>query len=115
VKFGDLLGQAISHGIAIGKLRQWPDEVIVTAHWTVADMSAMADFAKINSQFDNVRKSYVSLEPFEASYTLPNRHVKKFDVWLMDTLLLSPGDRETQTGSRRGAMPGISLRAPGAE
>jgi DNA polymerase type B, organellar and viral len=92
IKFADLLGQAIARGIELGKLRAWPTEVIAAGHWTRADLASMADYAEIKNQFDAVRKTYVSFQPYQASFTQKKRrHVRKFEVHLMDTMLLSPG------------------------
>jgi len=91
IEFGELLGRAISKGIELGKLREWPKEVIAAGHWTRADLSAMADYAEIKDQFDAVHKTYVSFKAFTASFTQKDRHVRKFKVRLFDTMLLSPG------------------------
>jgi hypothetical protein len=89
--FGELLGRAIAKGIELGKLRKWPKGVIAAGHWTRADLSAMADYGEIKNEFDAVRKTYVSFKPFAATFTQKDRHVRKFKVRLMDTMLLSPG------------------------
>jgi hypothetical protein len=92
VKFADLLGQAIARGIELGKLRAWPTGVIVAGHWTRADLASMADYVEIKNQFDAVRKTYVSFQPYQACFRQKKRRqVRKFDVHLMDTMLLSPG------------------------
>jgi len=91
VKFGELLGQAITKGIKLGKIHKWPKEVIAAGHWTRADLAAMADYAVIKDEFDAIQKTYVSFKPFLATFAQKNRHVRKFKVRLMDTMLLSPG------------------------
>jgi hypothetical protein len=92
VKLADLLGEAIDRGIKLGRLRAWPTEVIAAGHWTRADLASMADYAEIKNQFDAVRKTYLSLRPYKASFSQKKRrHVRKFDVHLMDTMLLSAG------------------------
>ena len=78
MRFADLLGEAISAGTRSGHLRKWPKHVIAAAHWTRADLSAMADFAEIKNQFDGVQKTYVSLERRFEARTLAAKHSRKF-------------------------------------
>jgi hypothetical protein len=85
------LGRAVAKGIELKKLRRWPKEVIAAGHWTRADISAMADYAEIKNEFDAVHKTYVSFKPFIACFTQKDRHVRKFKVRLVDTILQSPG------------------------
>jgi hypothetical protein len=91
--FSELLGLAIQAGINQEKLREWPTTIIASAHWTRADLASMADYAVIKNQFNAVNKTYVSFstQPYEASFTQKDRHVRRFKVRLMDTMLLSPG------------------------
>jgi hypothetical protein len=97
LEFNELLGIAIQDGIKQGKLREWPKAIIATAHWTRADLASMADYAVIKNQFNAVNKTYVSFssDPYKASFTQKDRHLRKFNVRLMDTMLLSPGQNKT--------------------
>ena len=47
MKFGDLIGHALELGIRAKHLLKWPNQVIVTAHFSNAEMAAMADFQTI--------------------------------------------------------------------
>jgi hypothetical protein len=111
VKFADLLGEAISAGTKAGHLRKWPKHVIAAAHWTRADLSAMADFGAIKSQFDGVQKTYVTMEKrYEARITVGKRS-RAFQVTLVDTQLLVPGS--SQSLAALGKMYGFEKLDPG--
>jgi hypothetical protein len=91
IPFTRLISIAIAHGIHDKHLTRWPKEVIAAAHWTRADLSAMADFAIIKRQFDAVQNTYVTLgKPYKAQDSVYG-HTREFRVCLVDTLLLVPG------------------------
>jgi hypothetical protein len=97
IDFEVLLAAAIREGVAQGRVRKWPKHVIATAHWTRADLSAMANHAEIKGQFDGVQKTYVTLSRrFEARVTVGKR-VRTFSVTLVDTNLLVPGTSKSLT------------------
>jgi hypothetical protein len=90
-----LLADFIAEGVRLGHLRQWPKRVILAAHWTRADLSALQDYATIKRQFDGVQKTYSTLrQPYHARATISG-HPREFDVVLVDTLLLTPGSSKS--------------------
>jgi hypothetical protein len=91
IRFADLLGEAISAGTKAGHLRKWPKHVIAAAHWTRADLSAMADFAEIKREFDGVQKTYVTMESRYEARIVAGKRSRSFEVTLLDTQLLVPG------------------------
>jgi hypothetical protein len=93
VKFADLLGEAISAGTKAGHLRKWPKKVIAAAHWTRADLSAMADFAEIKVEFDGVQKTYATFRKAYKAAVLRGKRKRTFKVRLIDTQLLVPGSK----------------------
>jgi len=117
LEFNELLGIAIQDGIKQGKLREWPKAIVAAAHWTRADLASMADYAVIKNQFNAVNKTYVSFsaDPYKASFTQKDRHLRKFNVRLMDTpeqdprrawrALRAQEIRHRIHGNRRGAGP----------
>jgi hypothetical protein len=111
VRFADLLGEAISAGIKAGHLRNWPKHVIAAAHWTRADLSEMADFAEIKSEFDGVQKTYVTMERRYEARTVAAKHSRTFQVTLVDTQLLVPGS--SQSLAALGGMYGFEKLDPG--
>jgi hypothetical protein len=91
ITFAGLLKIAIAHGKHDRHLTRWPKWVIAAAHWTRADLSAMADYASIKRQFDGVQKTYVTLgRPYNARANVSG-HLREFRVSLVDTQLLVPG------------------------
>jgi hypothetical protein len=111
VKFSDLLGWGITAATKAGYLRKWPKHVIAAAHWTRADLSAMADFAEIKREFDGVQKTYVTMEKRYEARTTAGKHSRRFTVTLLDTQLLAPG---TSKGlGALGKMYGFEKLDPG--
>ena len=91
VRFSDIIGEALgTYPRSKTGRRKWPENVLATAHWTRADLSAMGDFDKIKGHFDGVQKSHVTvIKPYEV--TVRNgHHSKKVKVSLVDTQLLVP-------------------------
>ena len=111
IKFPDLLGEAISAGTKAGHLPKWPKHVVAAAHWTRADLSAMADFAEIKHEFDGVQKTYVTMERRYEARTVVAKHSRTFDVTLLDTQLLVPG--ASQSLAALGKMYGFEKLDPG--
>jgi hypothetical protein len=111
IRFADLLGEAISAGTKAGHLRKWPKDVIAAAHWTRADLSAMADFAEIKREFDGVQKTYVTMERRYDARIVAAKHSRPFQVTLVDTQLLVPG--ASQSLSALGKMYGFEKLDPG--
>jgi len=93
--FSELLAAVIRCGLRAGHITRWPKRVIAAAHWTRADLSAMADFPKIKAEFDALNKTYVTL--FEPCLAVVNsgKHHREFDVVLVDTMQLAPGTRKS--------------------
>ena len=95
IGFAKLLATAIEDGIKKKHLTRWPKKIVAAAHWTRADLSAMADFAVIKSRFDGVQKTYVTLSiPYIARVNVAG-HPREFHVSLIDTQLLVPGSSKS--------------------
>ena len=94
VRFADLIGIVISEGIRLGHLTCWPRKPITVAgHWTRTDLTAMADFAEIKSEFDGVQNTYVTANPLMGLYratTSISKHRHELAIRLLDTWLLVP-------------------------
>jgi hypothetical protein len=94
VRFADLIGIVISEGIRLGHLTCWPRKPITVAgHWTRTDLTAMADFAEIKSEFDGVQNTYVTANPLMGLYrttTSIGKHSHELTIRLLDTWLLVP-------------------------
>jgi hypothetical protein len=96
IRFADLIGIGISEGIRLGHLTRWPQKPITVAgHWTRTDLTAMADFAEIKSEFDGVHNTYVTANPLMGLYetaTSIAKHRHELSIRLLDTWLLVPED-----------------------
>jgi hypothetical protein len=70
--------------------------VFAAAHFTRADLSAMANFSDIKRQFDGVQKTYASMgKMYKATVSVGSRHKRVFKVRLVDTQLLSPANTKS--------------------
>ena len=95
MQLADLLAVAISEGIKHRHLTRWPSQVVAAAHWTRADLSAMADYAAIKRQFDGVQKTYVTIEKAYQAAVNVGGHLRRFRVRLADTMVLVPGTQKS--------------------
>ena len=93
--FAHLLSIAIARGIKEKMLTRWPEKVVATAHWTRADLSAMADYAVIKRHFDAVQNTYVTLGSAYQARVNVGGHSRAFRVSLIDTRLLVPGSTKS--------------------
>jgi hypothetical protein len=95
LNFAVVLAEAISAGVDAGHIHRWPKHVIATAHWTRADLSAMANHAEIKGQFDGVQKTYVTLSKRYRARVSIGKRIRSFQVTLVDTQLLAPGSSKS--------------------
>jgi hypothetical protein len=113
VWFGGLLALAIEDGVKAGHLRRWPTMVVAAAHWTRADLSAMADYPTIKRKFDGVQKTYVTIFPVLWVRANIAGHPRVFGVSLIDTMLLAPGSQRSL--SALGDLYGFPKLDPGSK
>ena len=89
-----LIGHALELGIRNKVLRKWPLHVFVAAHHTNAEMVSFADFARIKTKFDAVRKTFATVKnACPVSHTDTSKHKRPFWVSLIDTQHLTPGGK----------------------
>jgi hypothetical protein len=95
IRLADLIASAIAHGIKKKLLTRWPKKIVATAHWTRADLSAMADFARIKGEVDVIQKTYATLGEAYLPQINVSGHIRAFRVSLVDTMLLAPGSAKS--------------------
>ena len=95
IDFAALLAFAIQHSIHDKHLTRWPKRLIPAAHWTRADLSAMADFAVIKRLFDGVQKTYATVGELCQAQVNVSGHMRELHVLLIDTQLLVPGSSKS--------------------
>ena len=89
-----LVGHALEVGVRDKVLKKWPSEVVLAAHHSNAEMAAFADFAKLKTQFDGIRKTFATVKSaYKARYTDLTKHKRHFEVSLVDTQHLTPGGK----------------------
>lgn len=60
-KFSHLLQRILGAAKAAGLFDSYPPAVIVAAHFSLAEMVAMADFQKLKTQLDGIRRTFTSV------------------------------------------------------
>jgi hypothetical protein len=110
IEFRELLGKAIEHGREEGHLlRTWPREVYAAAYFTRGDLPSFRDFKDLYSQFDWVRRTFISMtSPYDTNYYDANRNKHSLEVRLVDSKLLAP---DTKGLDGLGRMHGLSTIA----
>lgn len=96
LKLARYIASVIKIGIKEGYLREWPSEVILCAHFALADFPAFEDLSKLVSKMDTVRRTFVSLQkPIKITCYDENRHAHKVVVNVRDSMLLAPNGKSS--------------------
>jgi hypothetical protein len=111
IEFKELLGKAIEHGRQEGHLpRTWPTEVYAAAHFSRGDLSAFRDFDKLYSQFDGIRGTFTSLtSSYDTNYYDASKNKHPLKIRLVDTQLLTPGNKGLASLGDMYGLPKLSL------
>ena len=84
--------RVINEGREQGHFSGWPEKIFLVGHFTIADLPAFADFKIRKTQFDALRRTYVTVsEDLELKLYDKDRHPHKITLTLRDTMLLAPG------------------------
>jgi len=103
-----LTGQVISKALKVGVLDHIPSRIIFAAHFSRADLSTLRDFVNLKRKVDAVRTTYATTTKPLFVRIPTDRGEAPASVWIVDTMLLSPG--------RSGlAALGEALRLPKVE
>jgi len=96
MKLPQFVAHAVSQGLADGQIRQWPKQVYLIGHFTLADLSAFEDFENFKAAFDAIRRTFITIGR-EAQLTIwdLSRHCHKIKLTLRDSMLLAPGDKQS--------------------
>ena len=107
----ELIGKAIEHGRKEKKINyQWPRNVIVTAHFSRADLASFKDFLELKSQFDSLRKSYSTItRPYFTQYIDSSNNHHPLRITLIDTMNITPGGKGLAVLGEMYALPKITI------
>lgn len=85
----------ISDGISQGKLKRWPQRVYLIGHFSLADLTTFDDFESFKSEFDNIRRTYLTItQPTSIVVWDVDRHKHAITLVLRDSLLLAPAGKQ---------------------
>ena len=90
-KFSHLLQHILGDAMARGIIQRYPKAVVVAAHFSLAEIAAMADFPRLKTQLDGIRRTFASVKkPLTVSIRDSNGNTRSVAVTLRDTMLLTP-------------------------
>jgi len=97
-----------------GLFSHYPKHLFLVSHFTLAELSILADFHVLKCRFDSIRGSYSTLtEPFPVKVTDGNRNQRLIDLNLRDSLHLTPQGARLEVLGRIHNIPKVEL-PPGA-
>lgn len=92
IKLTRFLSQVLDEGKLRGMFSRWPKRIYLVGHFTIADIPAFADFKTLKTQFDALRRTFVTVSDGQKlKLHDKDRHSHKITVTLRDTMLLAPG------------------------
>lgn len=110
MKFAHFLQKILEDAKAGGVISRYPAEVVVAAHFSLAELVAMADFPDLKKKFDGLRRTYASVKAttdFRLRDT--NGNVRTVYVTLRDTMLLTPQGAGLHALGEMHGLPKIEL------
>lgn len=126
LKFEQLIKKAVEAGLKAGVLTEWPETLIVAAHFLRADLYSLAEaFKDFKTKVKGIRKTVTSLDEaygvelgdqsvFEADYRTydaqNNRRV--ISVRFYDSMLLAPAGRSLAAIGELVGLPKVTIPAP---
>jgi hypothetical protein len=93
IRMVDLLGKAIEQGRKEKHIGfKWPKTIHAAAHFSRADLAAFQDFSHLKDKFEGIRKTFATLTaPWKTRYNDASNNRHDLTVYLIDTMLLTPG------------------------
>jgi hypothetical protein len=87
----EIIGETLERGKAAGAFDHYPKQVCLAAHWSVADLTMVADFCDLKARVDSLRKTLATVgRPVCLRWSDANRHLRKVTARVVDTMLLAP-------------------------
>lgn len=109
-RLSELVQQILNEAKREGLFSHYPKRAYLVSHFTLAELSVLEDFDRLKTRFDSIRGSFLSLrEPFEVKLTDTSRNQRRIDIFLRDSLHLTPqGARLAVLGEIHG-VPKVDL------
>jgi len=108
---GEIVGRTLEEAMSKRFFRFYPRVIVLAIHWSLADLTMLADFDELKTKFDSLRKTYATVKrPLEITWTDSMRHKHKLEIFIRDTLLLAPQSaRKVANLGKLHGMPKIEL------
>jgi hypothetical protein len=86
----------ITAGRQQNKISRWPKRAYLIGHFTLADLTAFADFDELKTEFDAIRRTYATITQDTSVICWDvGRHKHKVKLVLRDSLLLVPAGQKS--------------------
>ncbi|WAC19021.1 hypothetical protein OVA24_17465 [Luteolibacter sp. SL250] len=86
-----VIESVVQKGMAEGVLQKVPKRIQLVAHWSMPELTSLADYDKIKGHFDGVGRTQASLKGgYKVNFYDKSRNKKTAVVELFDTTLLAP-------------------------
>jgi hypothetical protein len=86
-----VIESVVQKGMAEGVLKKIPKRIQLVAHWSMPELTSLADYDKIKSHFDGVGRTQASLKGgYKINIYDKSRNKRTVVVELFDTTLLAP-------------------------
>ncbi len=96
LKVAKFIQAVITDGLNRGTIKKWPRNVILVGHFTLADLTTFEDFEEYKTEFDAIRRTYVTISQDTTAFVYDlHRHKHKIILTLRDTILLAPAGKQS--------------------
>lgn len=113
-KLTELVQRILSEARREGLFSHYPKCLYVVSHFTLAELTMLEDFGLLKGRFDSIRGSFTTLtEPFEIKLTDSNRNQRVLEIYLRDSLHLTPQGARLEVLGQIHGIPKVEL-PPGA-
>jgi hypothetical protein len=95
LSFTGFLSRGLHAALKAGVIDEIPDRIIVTAHFTRADLCGFADWSAFKRQIDAVRNTYATTKKPIVRRLRINNRPRKISITIVDTMLLAPAGQQS--------------------
>ncbi len=89
IPFREFVRNIMIDGTEQGYFTNYPEKLIMVAHYNVADLTAFSDFHKIKDRFETVRASFSTMKDLPINVQIKSNY-HTFKIILRDTINLAP-------------------------
>lgn len=89
------LSWVVLEGLSAGRIKKWPLSIVLVAHWTLADLAMLKNFAQFKTLLDAVRRTFITVkDTLTCNLWDGQRHCHKVKLIVRDSMLLAPNGKQ---------------------